>query len=538
MHCNNAQNPINTMTTMNQIFLYDTTLRDGTQREDISLSCDDKLAIALRLDQIGIHYIEAGWPGSNPKDAEFFQKVRHIGLKQAKVVAFGATRRKHSHCETDKNLLALVDANTPAVALVGKSWDFQVKKVLDTTLDENLKMIAESIRFMKSHGTEATFDAEHFFDGYKANPDYALAALRAAAEAGADFLALCDTNGGSMPWEVEAIVKQVATQLPTRLGIHVHNDSGCAVANSLAAVRGGCVQVQGTINGYGERVGNADLTAIIPGLQLKMGFSVISAEQLQGLTALSRYVAEIANLKHDRQQPYTGESAFAHKGGIHAAAVLKAAGSYQHIEPELVGNLMRTVISELSGRGNLITLSQNRGFDIGTEEAERVLNLLKKLEHQGYAFDAAEASVDLMLHRSRVDYQPPFELIDFMVLAEERRGRGLLSEATVKARVGEEIKFAAAEGSGPVDALARALSQALCQHYPQLEKIQLTDYKVRILNSDKGTAAVTRVLIDFHDGERSWTTVGASPNIIEASWRALSDSMEYALLSPLDKSLN
>jgi 2-isopropylmalate synthase len=518
------------MTTMTQIFLYDTTLRDGTQREDISLSCDDKLAIAIRLDQTGIHYIEAGWPGSNPKDAEFFQRVRQIGLKQAKVVAFGSTRRKHSRCESDKNLQALVAAATPAVALVGKSWDFQVEKILDTTLDENLSMIGESIAFMKSHGTETIFDAEHFFDGYRANPDYALAALRTASEAGADFLALCDTNGGSLPWDIEAMVREVAARLHTRLGIHVHNDSGCAVANSLAAVRGGCVQVQGTVNGYGERVGNADLTSIIPGLQLKMGFPVISEEQLRGLTALSRYVAEIANLKHDRQQPYTGESAFAHKGGIHAAAVLKAADSYQHIEPELVGNAMRTVISELSGRGNLITLGQNRGLAISQEQSERVLHLLKKLEHQGYAFDAAEASVDLLLHRAAAGYEPPFELIDFMVLAEERRGRGLLSEATVKARVGQEVKFTAAEGSGPVDALARALRLALSQHYPHLEKIQLTDYKVRILNSDKGTAAVTRVLIDFHDGERSWTTVGASPNIIEASWRALSDSMEYALL--------
>jgi len=515
---------------MTQVFLYDTTLRDGTQREDISLSCDDKLAIALRLDQLGIHYIEAGWPGSNPKDAEFFQKARQIGLKQAKIVAFGATRRKRSHCEADKNLAALVAAGTPAVALVGKSWDFQVEKILDTTLGENLLMIGESVAYMKSHGSEVIFDAEHFFDGYKANPEYALAALRAAADAGADFLALCDTNGGSLPWEIEAVVRAVAAQIHTPLGIHVHNDSGCAVANSLAAVRGGCVQVQGTINGYGERVGNADLTSIIPGLQLKMGYAVVSEAQLQSLTSVSRYVAEIANLKHDRHQPYTGESAFAHKGGIHAAAVLKAAHSYQHIDPDVVGNATRTVVSELSGRGNLAALAQSRGLDIGTEEAERVLHQLKKLEHQGFAFDAAEASVDLLLHRARKDYQPPFELIDFMVLAEERQGRGLLSEATVKLRVNGEVKFTAAEGSGPVDALARALQQALLQHYPKLAAIQLTDYKVRIINTEKGTAAVTRVLIDFHDGEQSWTTVGASSNIIEASWRALSDSQEYALL--------
>lgn len=515
---------------MTQILLYDTTLRDGTQREDISLSCDDKLAIAQRLDQMGIHYIEAGWPGSNPKDAEFFQRVKHIGLKQAKVVAFGSTRRKNSRCESDKNLAALIAAGTPAVALVGKSWDFQVVQVLDTTLEENLAMIGDSVAYMKSQGFEVIFDAEHFFDGYKANPGYALAALRAASEAGADCLALCDTNGGGLPWEIENIVRTVAAQLPTPLGIHVHNDSGCAVANSLAAVRGGCVQVQGTINGYGERVGNADLTSIIPGLQLKMGYQVVSEAQLHSLTALSRYVAEIANLKHDRHQPYTGESAFAHKGGIHAAAMLKAASSYQHIEPDLVGNASRTVVSELSGRGNLMTLAQQSGLDIQPEEAERVLHQLKKLEHQGFAFDAAEASVDLLLHRARDGYKAPFELIDFMVLAEERRGRGLLSEAMVKVRVGDEVKFTAAEGTGPVDALAKALQQALSQHYPELANIQLTDYKVRILNTEKGTAAITRVLIDFHDGEKSWTTVGASSNIIEASWRALSDSKEYALL--------
>ena len=515
---------------MTQILLYDTTLRDGTQREDISLSCDDKLAVAQRLDHLGIHYIEAGWPGSNPKDAEFFQRVRQLGLKQAKIVAFGATRRKNSRCEQDKNLAALITAGTPAVALVGKSWDFQVEKILDTTLEENLAMIGESVAYMKSHGFEVIFDAEHFFDGHKANADYALAALRAASDAGADFLALCDTNGGSLPWEIETIVREVAAQVPTRLSIHVHNDSGCAVANTLAAVRGGCVQVQGTINGYGERVGNADLTSVIPGLQLKMGYEVVSAAQLQSLTSVSRYVAEIANLKHDRHQPYTGESAFAHKGGIHAAAVLKAANSYQHIEPEWVGNATRTVVSELSGRGNLITLAQQRGLDVSTEEAERVLHQLKKLEHQGFAFDAAEASVDVLIHRARKGYQPPFELIDFMVLAEERQGRGLLSEATVKVRVGDEVKFTAAEGNGPVDALAKALHLALSQHYPQLSNIQLTDYKVRILNTDKGTASITRVLIDFHDGEKSWTTVGASTNIIEATWRALSDSKEYALL--------
>jgi 2-isopropylmalate synthase len=515
---------------MSEIFLYDTTLRDGSQREDISLSCDDKLAIARRLDQMGFHYIEAGWPGSNPKDVEFFQRVARLKLERSKIVAFGSTRRKLTRCEADDNLTALITAATSAVALVGKSWDFQVTEVLNTTCEENLEMIRDSVAYMKGRGFEVIFDAEHFFDGFKGNAEYSLAALKAAADAGADFLTLCDTNGGSLPWEVEDIVRAVASRLPTRLGIHVHNDSGCAVANSLAAVRGGCVQVQGTVNGYGERVGNADLTSIIPGLQIKMGLQVLSAENLQGLTALSRYLAEITNLKHDRFQPYVGESAFAHKGGIHAAAMLKNADSYQHIAPALVGNATRMVVSELSGRGNLLALALQRGLSVGPEQAQWVLQQLKKLEHQGFAFDAAEASVDLLLHRSLKDYRPPFELIDFMVLAERRQGRGLLSEATVKMRVGDAVNFAAAEGNGPVNALALALRQVLCQHYPQLERVMLTDYKVRILNTDKGTAAITRVLIDFHDGEQTWTTVGASANIIEASWRALSDSMEYALL--------
>jgi 2-isopropylmalate synthase len=514
---------------MVQLFLYDTTLRDGSQREEVSFSCEDKLAIARRLDRIGIHYIEGGWPGSNPKDAEFFNRVRGIGLQQARLVAFGSTRRKHSRCEDDRNLAALISAGTPAVALVGKSWDFQVGSVLNTTPEENLVMIRDSVAFMKQRGFEVIFDAEHYFDGYKANPDYALATLQAAAESGADFLVLCDTNGGSLPWEIEPIVA-ASRRIPGWLGIHVHNDSACAVANSLAAVRGGCVQIQGTINGYGERVGNADLTSIIPALQLKMGYSVLASEQLRELTSLSKYVAEIANLSHSKQQPYVGESAFAHKGGIHAAAVLKHAGSYQHIDPTLVGNATRMLVSELSGRGNLLSQAQLRGLKLSDDEAQRVLHQVKNLEHQGFAFEAAEASVDLLLHRAGSDYQPPFELIDFMVLAEHRHGRGLLSEATVKIRVGGDVRFAAAEGNGPVNALAQALHEVLCRYYPELEQVQLTDYKVRILNTEQGTGAVTRVLMDFCHGERTWTTVGASPNIIEASWRALSDSMEYALI--------
>jgi 2-isopropylmalate synthase len=516
---------------MSEIRLYDTTLRDGTQREDISLSCDNKLAIARRLDQFGVHYIEGGWPGSNPKDAEFFHRVGELALQNARITAFGTTRRKSTRCADDGNLRALLAARTGTVTLVGKSWDFHVHEVLGATLEENLAMIGDSVAYMKDQGKEVFFDAEHFFDGYKANPDYALATLQAASDAGADLLVLCDTNGGSLPWEVESVVAGVRSRLDAPLGIHAHDDGGCGVANSLVAVRAGCTQVQGTINGYGERVGNADLVSIIPALQLKMQRPVVTSDQLQGLTALSRYVAEVANLKHDHHKPYVGESAFAHKGGIHVAAVLKRVESYQHLDPALVGNETRAVVSELSGHGNLIYQARAHGLEINRQDAQRVLHQIKELEHQGFTFEAAEASVDLMLYRAREDYRPPFELVDFMVVTEHRQGRGLLAEATVKVRIGEEVKFTAAEGNGPVNALAVALHQALSHVYPELIPVRLIDYKVRILDSDKGTAATTRVLIDFHDGSRSWTTVGASANIIEASWRALSDSMEYALLA-------
>ena len=520
---------------MSQVFLYDTTLRDGAQREDLSLSLDDKLTIARKLDKFGVHYIEGGWPGSNPKDVEFFLRARELQLEQARITAFGSTRRKDSRCEDDPNLRALADAATPVVTLVGKTWDFHVHHILDTTLEENLAMIRDSVAYMKSLGREVIYDAEHFFDGYKANPAYASATLQAAAAGGADWVVLCETNGGALPWEVADSVAAVRRQLAVPLGVHVHNDSGCAVANTLAAVRAGCTQVQGTINGYGERVGNADLITIIPNLQLKMGIAVIDAEQLRGLTKLSRLVAEIANLKHDSHQPYTGKSAFAHKGGIHVAAVLKNVTSYQHIDPTLVGNETRALVSELSGRGNLIYQARAHGLRISRQEADKVLQQIKDLEHEGFTFEAAEASVDLMMHRIRGNYRAPFELIDFLTLVEHRQGRGLLAEAMVKVRIDEEVRQTVAEGNGPVDALDQALRKALSNVYPQLQTVRLTDYKVRILNSDKGTGATTRVLITFHDGNRSWTTVGASTNIIEASWRALSDGMEYALLPDIEQ---
>jgi len=515
---------------VSQVFLYDTTLRDGTQREDISLSADDKIVIARRLADSGIHYIEGGWPGSNPKDTEFFARAAKMNLGRAKLAAFGSTRHKDAACEQDANLAALLAAQTPVVTLVGKSWDYHVTHVLDATLEENLAMIRESVAYIKAQGREVVFDAEHFFDGFLANRAYSLATLQAAAEAGADWLTLCETNGGMLPWQVKEIVREVAAQVPGKFGIHCHNDSGCAVANSISAVRGGCRQVQGTINGYGERVGNANLITILPNLQLKMNFPIVSAEQLHNLTALSRFVAEVVNLKHDDHAPYTGHSAFAHKGGIHVAAILKESSAYQHVDPALVGNAMRSVVSELAGRGNILFQAQAMGIDLNREESQHVLNQIKRLEHEGFTFEAAEASMELMLHRLRPGYQRPFELVDYFAITERRHGRGLLAEATVKVKVNDIVKLTAAEGNGPVNALAGALQDALAEAYPILRTVRLTDYKVRILDSSSGTAAATRVLIDFQSGSESWTTVGASPNIIDASWRALADSMEYALI--------
>ncbi len=516
---------------MTTVFLYDTTLRDGTQREGISLSLDDKLEIARKLDQFGIHYIEGGWPGSNPKDVDFFRRAPSLGLTHAKITAFGSTRRKDTRPEEDANLKLLLDAETPVVTLVGKSWELHVIDVLRTTRDENLAMIGESTAYIKSHDKEVVFDAEHFFDGYKVDREYALATLRAAATNGADVLVLCDTNGGAMPWEVEAAVRDVAAQFDTPLGIHTHEDAGCAVANTLVAVRAGAVQVQGTINGYGERVANANLCTIIPDLQLKMGISCVPPENLARLTELSRYVAEVANLAHDAHLPYVGASAFAHKGGLHADAMLKSEKSYQHIDPARVGNQRKTVVSELSGRGTLLDKAEQFGVDANSEQTRKVLEQIKQLEAQGFTFEGAEASVELMLRRAHPAYVPPFELIDFMVLVERRRGRGLLAEATVKVRVGPKMMHTVADGNGPVNALDAALRKALLDVYPQLSGVSLTDYKVRILDSDTGTAANVRVLIDTKAGTRRWSTVGASTNIIEASWRALADSMEYAIFN-------
>lgn len=522
---------------MNQVFIYDTTLRDGAQGEGIAFSLEDKLKVAQRLDDIGIHFIEGGWPGSNAKDLEFFQRIRNMPLKQAQVAAFGATRRAGATCEADPQVALLLDAGTPIVTLVGKSWDLHVHHVLETTLTENLAMIADTIRHIIAHGRRVFYDAEHYFDGFKANRDYALACVAAAQEAGAEVVVLCDTNGGAMPWEVEETVHATRAHLATtgarraQLGIHTHDDGGVAVANALAAVRAGCTQVQGTVNGFGERVGNCNLCTVVPDLQLKLGLPCLDDAQLRRLTELSRFVSESANVAHNPRQAYVGASAFAHKGGIHVAAIMKVEHSYQHIDPGRVGNEKRVLVSELSGRGNLIYKAQEYGVDASKEEAQQVLAQVKELESRGFYFEGAEASVALMLHRLKPGYRRPFELIDFMVVVEHRQGRGIFAEASVKVRIGDEVAHTAAEGNGPVNALDQALRKALLPHYPQLADIQLVDYKVRILDGDAATGATTRVIIDTRNHHRGWSTVGSSTNIIESSWQALADSMEYALLN-------
>jgi len=513
--------------------IYDTTLRDGCQRAGLSLSCDDKLRIAGRLDNLGVSYIEGGWPGSNPKDVEFFERIGELGLRHARVAAFGSTRRVGTRAEDDANLAALLRAGTPVCTIVGKTWSLHVRDVIRTTLDENLELIRDSVAFLKAAGKEVVYDAENFFDGYAADSGYALATLEAAADAGADVAVLCETNGGAMPWVVEDVVRAVQSRLAGRkiaLGFHGHNDSDCAVANSVTAVRAGIRHVQGTINGYGERCGNANLISIIANLELKLGLRCIPEGGLRQLTELSHYVAEMANLAPDDYAAFVGHNAFAHKGGIHVAAIRRNPDSYQHIDPSLVGNRMRVVVSELSGRGNVLSKADELGIDVGTgESANEVLQEIKANEARGFSYEAAEASIALMLKRRSPEYRAPFELIDYMVTVEHRDGRGTFAEATVKVRIGETIEHTAAEGDGPVSALDRALRKALRNTYPELSRIKLVDYKVRILDTDRATSATTRVLVTSTDGEQHWSTVGASTNIIEASWRALTDALEYGL---------
>ena len=519
-----------------QVLLYDTTLRDGVQREGLSFSLEDKLKVARRLDGLGVHYIEGGFPGSNPRDQEFFARAAQMTWRSAKIAAFGATRYKGNRADNDPNLNAVVSAGTPVVTLVCKNSETHVREVLGVSLEENLAMIGDSIAYLKQHGKEAIHDAEHAFDGYKQNRDYALACLRAAHEAGADCLVLCDTNGGTLTNEVAEIVAAVRAALPgAAIGIHTHNDAELAVANTLAAVQAGATQVQGTINGYGERAGNANLCAIIPNLQLKLGIECVSEEQLRSLTEVSRYVSEVANLHPDPHMAYVGASAFAHKAGYHADAMRKNRMSYQHVDPRLIGNDERILISELSGKAAVASKAQTLGLELGSAETAReIVERVKALEGRGYQFEGAEASFELMVRRVQPGYRAPFELVDFLVLVETRGGKDMLAESMVKVRVEGQTLHTAGEGNGPVNALDNALRKALAPNYPEIEGIRLTDYKVRIVDEANGTAAVPRVLIDSSDGAATWTTVGASTNIIEASWLALADSFEYGLTRALN----
>ncbi len=516
------------------ITLYDTTLRDGTQREGMSLSVDDKLRIVERLDALGIHYIEGGFAGSNPKDIEFFERARGLELEQAVVSAFGSTCHKGVAAGEDAGLRALLDTGCEALCIFGKAWSLHVTETLETSLDENVRMVRDSVAYLKAAGRTVFFDAEHFFDGYAHDTAYALEICETAAAAGADAIVLCDTNGGTLPHEVLRASQAITLAIDCPIGIHTHNDNGCAVASALLAVDAGCTHVQGTVNGYGERAGNADLTAIIPALVLKMGEECITRDQLRLLSEVSHFVAETANITPNPHQPYVGASAFAHKGGVHASAAARLPEAYEHVDPSSVGNLARVVVSELAGKASLTMKAKEMGIDLTGEQpfVATVLDAIKDLEYRGYSFEAADASLEIMLRKEMGTYEPFFALESFRCLMEKREDGQVTTEATIKVHVGDERFIATAEGNGPVNALDGALRLAIGRFYPHLSEIELTDFKVRVLDEKKGTAAVTRVLIESADGEKSWGTVGVSENIIEASWEALVDSIEYGLAHP------
>ncbi len=514
---------------MTTITLYDTTLRDGAQREGLSFSLADKLKITTWLDRLGIGYIEGGWPGSNPKDQAYFERAAELDLGQARIVAFGSTRRAGTAVEDDPGVAALVDAGTDVVTVFGKSWLLHVTEVLHTTPEENLRMIGDTVRFLREQGRQVLFDAEHLFDGYRDAPAYAWETLHAALDAGAEVVVLCDTNGGTLPSRIGAIAGEAVRTLGVPVGIHTHNDMETAVAGSLAAVEAGATWVQGTINGYGERCGNANLCALIPSLQLKGGVTCVGEEQLARLRETARAISERANLPLDPHAAYVGGSAFAHKGGMHVNALRKHGGTYQHIDPVQVGNRSRIVISELSGRSNVLQKAESCGLPLDGGDATSVLSKIKELEGRGFQFEGAEGSVELMIRRTGSGYRRPFALIDFHVLVRSGDCGAMAAEATVKLQVGDRTLHTAADGNGPVNALDAAIRKALLPVHPRLETVRLTDYKVRILDSEVGTAARTRVLITSSDGVYTWSTVGCSPNIIEASWTALADAYEYAL---------
>lgn len=512
------------------VYYFDTTLRDGTQGESVSFSSDDKIRIARKLDSLGIHYIEGGWPGSNPKDMDFFQKV-HKEAFNAKIVAFGSTMKYGNSPESDPNIQALVEAQTPAVSIFGKSWILHVEEALGITKDQNIELIRSSIQYLKLHDKEVIYDAEHFFDGYKNNPEYAISTLLAAQDAGADWLVLCDTNGGTLTHEVEAIVRKVCEVTSVPVGIHAHNDSEMAVANSVAAVRAGCRQVQGTINGYGERCGNANLCSIIPNLQLKLKYSGIAPGQLKNLSKVSMFVSELANLSHPNQLPYVGKSAFAHKGGIHVSAVIKNPCTYEHIQPEEVGNGRRVLLSDLSGRSNIKYKAEELNLDMNLHQdaIPQIVKELKQREHEGYMYEAAEASLELLIRKLTQNTVEAFDLKGFRMLIDKNEGEQIRSEATIRLVVNGEVEHTAAESVGPVHALDQALRKALVKFFPEIEEMHLSDYKVRVLNEKDATKARVRVLIDSSCNGETWGTVGVSENIMEASWQALMESFSYYL---------
>jgi len=526
--------------------IYDTTLRDGAQLEGISLTVDDKLRIAEQLDRLGVHYIEGGWPGANPKDVEFFERAKtELNLQRSRLVAFGSTRRVNGEAKDDPTLANLVASGTKTVCIVGKSWDYHVTEALRTTLEEGVAMVADSIRYLKEQGLEVFFDAEHFFDGYRANPTFALDVLQGAADAGADCLVICDTNGGTLPDEVKRIVTEVVAKFSTPIGVHFHNDTGCAIANTMIGVMAGATQVQGTINGYGERVGNCDLIPIIANLSLKLGIETLPEGRLKELTSVAHHVAEVANFTADPQQPYAGSTAFAHKAGLHTSAIARRPDAYEHIDPNLVGNGTRFLVSEMAGRATIALRAEQLGLSLKTEVLGEVVETLKDLEYRGYHFEAADASLELLMRAAGGWEQEFFQLESFSVQIGHRSGSGsrawndvaveVETEATVTISLDQQSVTATGSGNGPVNALDAALRSALDDRYTAIDALRLTDFKVRVLETGRGTGAVTRVLLDTTNGEDTWTTIGVSENIIEASWQALVDSMVYGLLKTENK---
>ncbi len=519
--------------TTERVEVFDTTLRDGCQLEGISVTVEDKLRIAEQLDRLGLMWIEGGWPGANPKDIEFFERARtELKLSSSKLVAFGSTRRAAGKVDSDPTLANLVAAGTGTVCIVGKCWDYHVLEALGTTLEEGVAMVGDSVAYLRTHGLGVMLDAEHFFDGYKANPEFSLRVLEAAVTNGASHLVLCDTNGGSLPFDVEKAVCEVVGHLKgdVIVGIHCHDDTGCAVANSIAAVRGGARHVQGTINGLGERTGNCNLSTVIPNLQLKMGFEVLPEGRIAELTSVSHHIAELVNRPLNPQAPYVGTGAFAHKAGLHVSAIAKRKDAYEHVVPETVGNGTRFVVSEMAGKATIKIKADELGLDMDGAVINNVIDELKRLEHEGFHFEAADASLELLMRRATGWAQPFFEVESMRVITDEQPNGAFVTEATVKVHVSGERYVHVAEGNGPVNAIDTALRLALRGAYPQLDRIHLVDYKVRILDSQAATGATTRVLLDATDGTRTWTTIGVSANIIEASWQALSDSLVYGLL--------